>query len=404
MLAMDEWRANVEVAPLTFTAGQFTLTSTDWSGKAEGGRVMASGYALGVDSKGDDKEAGGFQPGEFWSFRFDSPGRLMGIHFDGFSIEDADKALLYIGDAEPIVVDPERVQVGFWRPDRLLEFNVGQTLRLVAAEPSADDLQRAENAYMQRLANLAVNAAAAEPDWNASSQWRVSGLNVIGLTDQTRGGYINFANVEPKAQAGVSAAILPERNRPAPRPANFSSGDTSTQIGISASLDPDAVLQDFKVYDKDASQFKITYQVNNGSLPVSSFNIRLYPSANGTTPNGAALAAYNITNVSPGTRDVIVDVVLGNDVQENYYLLARIEDAADVPTTNNTKEFFGGAFRDDTTGIAYYHAAKSLTSDWIRITAANPRDIERYQNGKYESIYQHPNHFTFPSDPHAQRE
>ena len=80
-------------------------------------------------------------------------------------------------------------------------------------------------------------------------------------------------------------------------------------------------------------------------------------------------------------------------MQEDYYLLAMVEDAGDE-TENNEMVFAGGDFRDNTSGIAYYHAAKSETYDGILITSSLPRDIQRWQNGEYESIYQHPTDFT----------
>ena len=51
LLAIDDWRKVLDVAPPSFAAGHFTLNSTDWAGKANGGRVMASGYAMGIDQK-----------------------------------------------------------------------------------------------------------------------------------------------------------------------------------------------------------------------------------------------------------------------------------------------------------------------------------------------------------------
>jgi hypothetical protein len=391
MLDADAWRAALDVAPPSFEIGDFTLTSTDWSGKAEGGRVMANGYALGIESKGADKDAGGFQPGEFWSFTFNEPGRLMGIHFEGFNAEDADKALLYVGDAEPIVVDAERVKGGYWRPDRLLEFADGDTLRLVGAEPSAEDLTKARDAYGLRVSKLDERAAEAEPKWNATGEWKVQGFNVIGLTDETYGGFIDLAQKEHADSVGVSAA-LSERVRPAARPDFGAFGDDSTSMGTSAMV-PDVIWHDFEVKSlTETNQFKFTYEVTNGPLGVSNFNVRLYRSTDGATPNGAALATYNITNVSTGMRSFFANVDLGNDVQEDYYLLAVIEDAGD-DTLNNKKEFEGGAFRDDTTGIAYYHAAKSdTTSDLMRVE--NSTTITRWNGSTYAPIYTHPTNFT----------
>jgi hypothetical protein len=365
LLATDDWRTVVDVAPLNFAVGDFTLSSSDWSGKAEGGRVMASGFALGIESTGEDEDAGGFQPGEFWSFRFDRPGRLMGIHFDGFTLEDADKALLTIGDAEPIVVDAERVKGGFWRPDRLLEFASGETLRLVAADPVPSDLKRAEEAYNARISTLADTTIGPPTPFHAESQWKVRGLNVIGLADTTFGGYVNFAHREPTTSVAFAAAV-PDGYRPAASRPLSGPDDGSATIGFGAAV-ADVDLQYFKV-DSDASKFKFTYVVTDGPLGVSSFNIRVYRSADGVTPNGGALAVYNVTGVASGTYNPTFNVDLGNDVQEDYYLLAVAEDAGDV-TTNNKKEFYGGAFRDVATDVAYYHA-ETKTASTDRTTTA----------------------------------
>ena len=390
LLAIDDWRKVLDVAPPSFAAGHFTLNSTDWSGKANGGRVMASGYALGIDSKGSDKDVGGFQPGEFWSFRFDQPGRLMGIHFDDFHLEDADKALLQIGDAAPITIDASRVKGDFWRPDHLIEFAAGQTLRLTAAEPAAGDLKRAEEAYEQRMSEFVETHIGPPRPFQPNSEWKVRGVNVIGLTDSTHGGYIDFAHIEP-TNSVASAASLVEGYRPPPGGPLSGPSDAGITMGFGA-VDPDVVLTNFEVNGTSYNQFKFTYQVN-GIFGLSSFNIRVYRSADGVTPTGGALASYNVTGVATGTHTPTVNVDLGNDVQEDYYLLAMVEDAGDE-TENNEMVFAGGAFRDNTSGIAYYHAAKSETYDGILITSSLPRDIQRWQNGKYESIYQHPTDFT----------
>ncbi|HJQ80664.1 MAG TPA: calcium-binding protein, partial [Lacipirellulaceae bacterium] len=392
LLDVDDWRANIDVAPSSFGIGHFTLESLDWSGKAQGGQVKASGYALGIDAGAVDADEGGFQPGEFWSFRFDAPGRLMGIHFDNFSVEDADKALLHLGDDEPIVIHAEQVRAGFWMPGRLLEFEAGQTLRLVAAGPSAADLEKAEQAYKERIATLPDDKTA--PTWEATSRWKVAGLNVIGLTESTRGGFINFANTEPAEPTttlGSSAAIV-ERGRPTMRPPLSSSDDEGTTLASGAGDEPDVDLQIFDVNPTDKSQFRFTYEIV-GALSVESFNIRVYRSSDGITPQGAALGVYHVTDVDPDPYTAYLDVALGDDVQEDYYLLAVIEDAGD-DTGNNTEVFFGGAFCDETTGIVYYHATMSSGVDKIRIPSDNPLQIQREQGGSYQPIYTHPTAFS----------
>jgi RHS repeat-associated protein len=389
LLAVDDWRTSVDVAPESFGIGHFILESVDWSGKAEGGQVMATGYALGVASGSTDADSAGFQPGEFWSFRFDTPGQLVGIHFDSFGVEDADKALLYIGDEGPIEITAESVRAGFWHADRPLTFEAGQMLRLVAADPSAADLEKAEQAYEERIAALPNKKGAAA--WTATRRWKVAGLNIIGLNESTRGGFVDFANKEPAQPTTTvgSSAALTERGRPPVRPSLDESDDGAT-IASGAVDEPDVDLTGFGVNLADASQFRFAYTIY-GELEVESFNIRVYRSSDGVSPNGAAVGVYHVTLVDADSYTAYLDVDLGNDVQEDYYLIAVTEDTA---LADDMVVFAGGTFKDDTTGIVYHHAAMANNADSILISEAAPRTIQRYQGGSYQAIYSQQTDFT----------
>ena len=121
-----------------------------------------------------------------------------------------------------------------------------------------------------------------------NSEWKVRGVNVIGLTDSTHGGYIDFAHIEP-TNSVASAASLVEGYRPPPGGPLSGPSDAGITMGFGA-VDPDVVLTNFEVNGTSYNQFKFTYQVN-GIFGLSSFNIRVYRSADGVTPTGGALAS-----------------------------------------------------------------------------------------------------------------
>ena len=382
----------IQVAPQSFNAGNFTLTSTDWSGKGSGG-VITSGPALGVYTGSNEGVGGGFQPGEYWSFHFDTPGRLMGIQFDGFTIEDADKALLYIGNAEPITINAQHMSGGYWRAPQLLEFDAGETIRLVADEPSETDLELAAAKLQELPQSFASPVAALQP----TSQWKVRGLNIIGLSDATVGGYINFAAVEQSDSIEASPLIDSGGE------VSLSVDSTQQEFGEQPQLssmnlnfsDADVALNEFMVDPENPNNFLFNYSILQGPIPNSEFQIQIYRSSDGVSIEGDPLSTYTVHDeADQGTRSVLFGVDLGPDVQQDYYLVATIA-GTDQDTSNNFQVFAGGAFYDATADTVYYHAAASDVADLIKIqSSGGVPQIQRYQNGAYETIYTHPSAYT----------
>ena len=194
--------ALVASAPQSFRAGDFSLTTIDWSGHDSGGVLNRTASAFGPRSGQANESTTAFDPGEFWSFGFDQSGTIMGIQFDHFDLEDADIAQLEIG-GETFVITGEQVQGGFWRPDHPLAFSPGDTIRLTALAATTDDVQDALDA------RIATNEALVEAeletvtfDTTPSSVWQIAGIHTLGdISDDvanptTIGGYIDLTQSE----------------------------------------------------------------------------------------------------------------------------------------------------------------------------------------------------------------
>ena len=382
---------DIETAPISYKVGEFVLTSADWTGKETLSDLKRDQHGLGVDSGLPGTEAGKFDPGESWSFRFDQPGMLLGIQFDEFSIDDADRALLIIGDGEPIAIEASRVVDGFWRPSKLLSFEAGQTLRIEALTPTAGDLDAATAARLaKRLAEAeetegsetqGEEAEKVEEPAPPSSTWRVLGLRVLGEDDRTLGGYIDLAGPQFPDIPGFP----PHKNDSA---AEDSSGEfVASGAFLSAHVD----ITNFHVVSHGLSELRVSYEVQNADLD-DEFTIKIHRSANGTTPVGDPLLTYVVEDddnqwvVGHRYVDIIVDF---QDVYEDYYLLAVAIDGNEDEF--DKKEFSGGLFLNEHDYALHLHGAFNSTNDnfaaWS-YGATIDGNSYGYINWQSQSIYQ----------------
>lgn len=381
------WEETLATAPTSFSVGHFTLTSADWSGKTAGGSVLATGRSLGVDSKQPGTDPSAFDAGESWSFNLSTSGRLMGIQFDQFSVGDADRAQLIIGDRSHAISAADLVE-GYWRPSEEIAFQAGQTLQLVALPPTLKDLQQAmkENLSLQSADANFVGPVSTTP----KSVWKLVGVTVIGETDAKLGGFI------PVVQNGPSETTQSGEAEEAP-----SSLEETPWPTVAALMGADVAITSFTPDPSDPSKLRIGYNVTG---PVTNFYIKIYRALNFTGPDGnpALVASAEITgNIVGNGQFVSLAVNLGSDLvgglKRDDYLMAVVEfvgGVTDDDINNNKRLFDGGAFKDGSTGIVYYLAANSATNDLIRIAStggANPTyQVLQDQGSGYVPIFQGP--------------
>jgi len=212
-----------EAAPADYRVGHFELTSENWTGRRGDYGLRRDGKGLGVDAR-DGGDPQRFDPGESWSFQFDKPGLLLGIHFDGFTIDDADRAVLVIGDREPIEIEAKRVAGGFWRPSELLKFEAAETLEIRAVAPTEADLEAAAD----QLATQGDPGVPTAP----TSRWKVKGLQVLGRDDTTFGGYISL---NATAQSEPPAALEETTGESVSQSTAYGSGTSGPSAGSKGS-------------------------------------------------------------------------------------------------------------------------------------------------------------------------
>jgi Ca2+-binding RTX toxin-like protein len=381
----DDWRNTVDVAAATFKAGHFTMTSDDWSGKSTGGRTKADGYALGIDSGNRRNNPTAFDPGESWSTRFNQAGRLTAIHFESFTVEGADGALLYIGDNPPVAIKASQVKDSVWRPQQPLSFGAGETIRLEAAAPTTTDLEEAISARQERLLKQSPVASKLETPWQPTSTWKVRGFHVLGETDSVYGGYVALARSQPTADE-ASQLLLQSSGNGVDRDYGYASA---------ALVTPDVKITAFRVAS-DASKLAINYSITDG--PVSNFSISVYRSLDGVNPLGDVLHTQPDISGSGPSGSFEFDVQLANEHlynDDDYYLLAII-DATGEDSSNNNHVFNGGVFQD--AGVVYFHGPKSDYADEVAIHKEIVGADSHYEliwNGRwYPAVYDHGGQFS----------
>jgi len=377
------WEETLAAAPTSFSVGHFTLTSADWSGKTIGGSVLATGRSLGVDSKLPGTDPSAFDAGESWSFNLSSSGRLMGIQFDQFSIGDADRAQLVIGDRS-FAINPTDVVEGYWRPSEEIVFQAGQTLRLVALPPTLKDLQRA----MEENLSLADVSFVGPVSTTPKSAWKLVGLTVIGETDAKLGGFIPVVQDGP-SEVTQSSAIEEESSL---------QGETPWST-VAALMGADVAITSFVPDPNDPSKLRVGYNVTGTA---ANFQIKIYRALNASSHDGnPALVASAVISGSVVGNNQFVNLAanLGSDqvggLKRDDYLMAVVEfvgGVADDDVNNNKRLFDGGAFKDGATGTVYYFAANNSTTDLIRVASTggvNPTyQVLRDTGAGYAPIYQ----------------
>lgn len=368
ILPQDAWRDNVDVAATSFAAGDFTLSSIDWTGKGGAGRALASGYSLGIDSGVPDNNVEAFDPGEAWTMAFDRAGELTAIDFEAFGVEDADKAQLVIGEMEPIPIGPAQMRAGVWRPAEPLFFESGQSLRIIAAAPSPDELKRATEVQIDRRAEEIEAGRIPQELFTPTSVWTVSGVHVVGRDADAFGGYIDLARREPTEDERREGE-LPQRNF------ETSSKDADDELRLESVMGADVQITAFGVAT-DKSKLKVSYVINPAPLDVATFNINVYRSTDGTLTGkyGAALnPAQSLSgSATSGTFEFAAN--LGADTgEDDYYLIAVVENAQDL-SNGNVRVFDGGFFLDATANLFHFHSSGATTSDAISVGYHPPSD------------------------------
>ena len=329
-----------EVAQPKYEVGHFSLSNLDWTGlDRQDDQLTATANGLGVSSSANDANPDRFDPGEQWMFQFDHEGQLMGIQFDEFTAEDADRALLIVGTQEPITITAKEVGAGFWRASRPIKFNVGETLRLEAIAPSEAEIKAALAARVASNADrIAEGLEPIEYTDAPAGAWQVEGLQVLGQDEDTEGGFLTL--MQPKQE---DSPFSP-------------GGDLLAQFAMTPPPPDPVTITSFES-PSSSQQLQVSYTVGGTATDVT---INIYRSDDLNNP------IHSIPNNNLTGDTVSFDLDPGfTDTKEDYYLVAKVIATDGIDTAEDSQNFEGGVFLHN--NILHVQTANTSIGDSVFI-------------------------------------